>query len=158
MPITLYSFERLGVQFNLIKILKLRQNRQRLFPRVSKLLLVLVILNLLGRFLFQLRLGLSLLKYDKKRHNFVDTPNDLCDCHCASEDIKHFFFYCHLFRQQRIKLFASVSRILLNYPNITLLNNCNLLLYGNTLLCFVDNKRVLQSSIQFIKESGRFVT
>ena len=48
--------------------------------------------------LFQLRLGLSLLKYDKKRHNFVDTPNDLCDCYCASEDIKHFFFNYHLFR------------------------------------------------------------
>ena len=36
------------------------------------------------KYLFQLRLGLSLLKYDKKRHNFVDTPNDLCECHCAS--------------------------------------------------------------------------
>ena len=71
------------------------------------------------KYLFQLRLGLSLLKYDKKRHNFVDTPNDLCECHCASEDIKHFFFNGHLFRQQRIKLFESVLSILFPYPNIT---------------------------------------
>ena len=56
-----------------------------------------------------------------------------------------------------MKLIDSVLNILLPYPNITVLNNCNLLLYGNTLLSFAENKRVIQSSIQFIKESGRFV-
>ena len=42
--------------------------------------------------LFQLRVGLSPLKCHKKRHNFIDTPNDWCDCHCAPESTKHFLF------------------------------------------------------------------
>ena len=32
------------------------------------------------RYLFQLRLGLSRLRYHKKRHNFQDTPSDICLC------------------------------------------------------------------------------
>ena len=32
------------------------------------------------RYLFQLRLGLSPLRSHKKRHNFADTPNDMCLC------------------------------------------------------------------------------
>ena len=33
--------------------------------------------------LFQLRVQFSPLKCHKKHHNFIDTPCDLCDCHCA---------------------------------------------------------------------------
>ena len=41
------------------------------------------------KFIFQLRLGLSPLKFHKKKHNFLDTPEDLCDCRSASEDTTH---------------------------------------------------------------------
>ena len=30
------------------------------------------------RYLFQLRVGLSPLRYHKKRHNFIDTPSNEC--------------------------------------------------------------------------------
>ena len=42
--------------------------------------------------LFQLRVGLSPLRYDKRRHNFADTPSDICECGMASENTSHFIF------------------------------------------------------------------
>ena len=41
------------------------------------------------KYIFQLRLGLSPLKCHKRHHNFIDTPSDWCDCHCAPEDTAH---------------------------------------------------------------------
>ena len=38
------------------------------------------------KLLFQLRVGLSSLRFHKRCHNFVDTPNNWCDCHCAPEN------------------------------------------------------------------------
>ena len=46
------------------------------------------------RFLFQLRVGLSLLGCHKKRHNFVDTSVDKCSCYYRSEVTDHFLFSC----------------------------------------------------------------
>ena len=43
------------------------------------------------RILFQLRVGLSTLRYHKKRHNFIDTPSDKCCCNHGPEDINLFF-------------------------------------------------------------------
>ena len=40
--------------------------------------------------LFRLRLGLSPLRYDKHRHNFADTINDICECNIAPENVNHF--------------------------------------------------------------------
>ena len=41
--------------------------------------------------LFQLRTGLSPLRSHKFRHNFQDTPSDICACTRGIEDTKHFF-------------------------------------------------------------------
>ena len=46
------------------------------------------------RYLFQLRVGLSSLRYHKKRHNFIDTPSDKCLCNQGIEDTNHFLFLC----------------------------------------------------------------
>ena len=46
------------------------------------------------RHLFQLRVGLSKLRYHKKRHNFADTPSDHCLCKMGIEDSGHFFLVC----------------------------------------------------------------
>ena len=42
------------------------------------------------RILFQLRLGLSPLRSQKKHHKFIDTLSNLCLCGTGEEDIKHF--------------------------------------------------------------------
>ena len=67
------------------------------------------------KFIFQLRLGLSSLKFHKKEHNFFDTPNDLCDCRCACEDTPHYLFTCNAHNVVRLSLRTAVMDILL--PN-----------------------------------------
>ena len=48
--------------------------------------------NALGlRFLFQLRVNLSQLRSHKMRHNFSDTPSEICECNLCAEDIRHFY-------------------------------------------------------------------
>ena len=41
------------------------------------------------KWLFQLRVGLSPLRYHKKRHNFLDTPDDNCLCKTDKETVEH---------------------------------------------------------------------
>ena len=47
--------------------------------------------------LFQLRVGLSPLRYDKKRHNFADTSSEICECGAGPEDASHYLFFCFKF-------------------------------------------------------------
>ena len=42
------------------------------------------------RYLFQLRLSLSPLRSHKYRHNFIDTPSEICRCNLGIEDTNHF--------------------------------------------------------------------
>ena len=45
------------------------------------------------RYIFQLRVSLSLLRIHKLRHNFDDTPSDICSCNQGIEDTNHFLFF-----------------------------------------------------------------
>ena len=45
------------------------------------------------RHLFQLRVGLSILKYHKHRHNFADSTSDICLCKKGVEDTSHFLLF-----------------------------------------------------------------
>ena len=38
--------------------------------------------------------GLSSLRYHKNRHNFIDTPSDICLCNQGIADTNHFLFWC----------------------------------------------------------------
>ena len=107
-------------------------------------------------YLFQMRVGLSPLKYYKKKYEFLDTPHDLCDCGSASEDNQHFLFHCSFYILQRASLINSISTVLVPYPTINLQDNTNLLLYGNDQLSFAENNQILQSTIKYIKDSLRF--
>ena len=108
------------------------------------------------KYLFQLRIGLSPLKSHKKRHKFADTPFDRCDCNCAPEDTCHFLFHCNLYVRQRRNLVNSVTQILLLYPDVNIVDNTDLFLYGHPPLSNPENKLILLSTIKFIKETGRF--
>ena len=107
-------------------------------------------------FIFQLRVGLSALKFHKKRHNFADTPNDLCDCMSVKEDTYHFLFSCPLYASPRADLNNSVAEILITNNLQHLLENVDLYLYGHVSLREADNKSIILSTIKFIKESNRF--
>ena len=56
---------------------------------------------------------------------------------------------------QRTILINSVSSILRAHPEIDVVNNVKLFLYGNDVLSYDDNKRLLLSTIKFIMDSNR---
>ena len=108
------------------------------------------------RYIFQLRLKLSPLRYHKKSYNFADTPSAMCECLTGNEDTNHFLFYCPKFFRQRIHLAVNVLQILTTYDLAHLSNNENVYLYGHHALPHETNRRVLRHTITYIKETNRF--
>ena len=108
------------------------------------------------RYLFQLRIGLSPLRYHKKRHKFPDTPSDLCICTHGIEDTNHFLFTCPLYATHIVTLMTSVNIIIQKY-NLNHLNNQSpLFLYGHRTIDFADNTIIILSTIKYIKDTKRF--
>ena len=107
-------------------------------------------------YLFQLRTGLSPLRSHKNRHKFRDTPTDICNCHQGIEDINHFLFECLQFAIHRATLAVDITNILLRNNLIELANDAEFYLYGHSRLSLIDNKKVLSSTIQYIKNTRRF--
>ena len=110
------------------------------------------------RYLFQLRVGLSSLRYHKRRHNFSDTLSDKCLCKSGVEDINHFLFSCPFYASKRATLAVCVIEILQKYNLNHLGNQSEVYLYGHRLLNSVDNKNILLATIKYIKETRRFST
>ena len=75
------------------------------------------------------QLGSSQLKYQKKRHHFLNTPSDLCDCRCSPKESLHFFLRCNQCIACRQKL-IEVQTILRRYD---------------------DNKKILLATLRFIR-------
>ena len=108
------------------------------------------------RYLFQLRLGLSQLRHHKKRHNFADTPSDICLCNEGIENISHFFLYCPFYITHRESLTSSVNDILTR-NNLTIPQDpSELYLYGHPSLSISENKSILLATASFIKSTNRF--
>ena len=107
------------------------------------------------KYLFQLRVGLSPLRYHKKRHNFLATPCDTCLCNTGTETVEHFLFKCPFYTSKRLILAQSVIPLLIHCNLAFLQNDINLYLYGHRKLK-EDNKTVLLETIKFIKATNRF--
>ena len=110
------------------------------------------------RYLFQLRVSLSQLRSHKFRHNFADTPSEICRCNQGIEDTNHFLFSCPDYATPRATLAANVINILqknnLNYLG----NQSQLYLYGHPSIIFTDNRKIILSTIKYIKATLRFST
>ena len=106
--------------------------------------------------IFQLRVGLSMLKFHKKRHNFADITDDLCDCMTSREDIFHLLLTCPLYVNPRAVLFNSVSNILIMNNLEHLVESVDIYLYGHSSLHSAENKDIILSTMRFIHESNRF--
>ena len=107
--------------------------------------------------IIQLRVGLSPLKSHKKRHNFLDTPDERCICNTDNENTEHFLLKCPLYRMQRENLITTVMPVLQERGVVHLATDFRLYLYGNSLLNNVSNKKIILAVITFIIGSGRFV-
>ena len=108
------------------------------------------------KWLFQLRLGLSPLRSHKKRHNFLDTPSDMCLCQTEAETTEHFFMKCPFYNSKRLILAQSVIPLLTTNNLAFLQNDVELYLYGHKELSDDDNKNIILQTINFIKSSNRF--
>ena len=111
------------------------------------------------RYIYQLRVGLSPLKHHKKRHRFLDTPNDTCLCGTGIETTDHFLVACPLFRMQRDRLLSVVTPIISKLHCWTSATNSartNWLLYGDDKLDIGENSEILKSTIKFIRDTERF--
>ena len=110
------------------------------------------------RYIFQLRVGLSHLRSHKKRHNFADTPSDICLCKQGNEDTHHFLLSCPFYTTFRSTLISNITSIL-NRNNINLSElSTKLLLYGHPSISDSDNKQILASTLTFISNTNRFST
>ena len=103
-------------------------------------------------------MSLSPLKSHKSRHNFADTPSEICRCKQGIEDTSHFIFSCPFYAIQRATLTASVINILqknnLNYLG----NQSHLYLYGHPSINSTENRKIILSTIKYIKDALRFST
>ena len=108
------------------------------------------------RYLFQLRVSLSPLRSHKRRHKFSDTPSDICHCNQGIEDTSHFLFSCPSYANQRAILTTSVNEILQNSNLNDLRNQSQVYLYGHRSINYSDNRKILLSTIRYIKNTRRF--
>ena len=110
------------------------------------------------RYLFQLRVDSSPFGSHKYRHDFTDTTSDICHCNRGIEDTNHFLFSFPDYAILRATLAASVINILqknnLNY----LENQSKLYLYGHPSIISSENRKILLSTIKYIKGTIRFST
>ena len=108
------------------------------------------------RYLFYLRVGLSLWRTHKNCHGFQDTPSGTCSCDQGVEDTNHFLFSCPLFVNHRATLMDGVTAILQRCNLLNLVNRLHLYLYDHRIIGFNDNRQIIFSTIKFIKETQRF--
>ena len=110
-------------------------------------------------YLTQLRVGLSKLNFHKFKHNFRDTINPMCPTSDGIEDTEHFLLLCPSFDVQRQVLLAGIVELLRPVVQIADLSNdalIQLLLYGDHDLSNDLNRSILELTLRFIHETGRF--
>ena len=97
---------------------------------------------------------------DLKEHRFshaFDCLTPVCICGLANEDNEHFLLHCPQYRAFRVDLIGRISDI----PGIDLTclddrSLCSLLLYGNPRCSVLENSIVIEATISFMKNTGRF--
>ena len=106
--------------------------------------------------MFQLRLGLSPLRFHKHRHNFADTPSACCICNDGIEDVNHFLFHCSLFLDERVSFMNTIESVTSVYNLDHIQQLVVVYLYGHVSFSDFDNEKNFLSTIKFLKDSKRF--
>ena len=105
----------------------------------------------------RLRVGFSHLREHKFRHNFADTVDPFCNCRNNSlETTQHFLMHCSDYSNDRHMMFNNLQQLDLNLLPLNPETLCRLLLYGDPNLSFDQNHAILNITIKFICDSGRF--
>ena len=83
----------------------------------------------------------------------------MCPTSDGIEDTEHFLLLCPSFDVQRQNLLAGIVELLRPFTQITNLSNdslTHLLLYGDQDLSDELNRNILELTLRFIHETGRF--
>ena len=108
------------------------------------------------KLLTRLRLGFSHLNEHKLWQNFRDTVSAMCDCGSELESTQHFLLRCPFFNCERKKLFESLHNIkpaILEFQKGFL---SNIQLSDSDKFEETINRKILQSTITYLKSSSRF--
>ena len=109
-------------------------------------------------YLTQLRVSLSKLNLHKFKHNFRDAIDAMCRSNDGIESEEHFLLLCPSFDTQRKSLLDRTLPLLrplsITNPSNELLSH--ILLYGYKDLPADSNRDILEGTISFIRETGRF--
>ena len=110
------------------------------------------------RLLTQLRVGLSVLREHKFRHNFCDISDPMCLSNDGVENTEHFMLLCQEFNQQRTLLLGKVSDVLseieINISDLSQSALLNILLYGDPRLNCTLNRRIISATLEYILATG----
>ena len=108
------------------------------------------------RLLTRLRLQFSALNEHRVRHAF-DCLSPVCNYGLANEDNEHFLLHCPQYYILRLDLFGQLSDISgIDLTRLDHRSQCNLFLYGSPRCSEIENSIILESTISYIKDTGRF--
>ena len=106
------------------------------------------------KLLTRLRVDFSDLRLHRLNHNF-NCSNATCACGTDDESPEHFLLQCPLFALPRTSLLNSVSAAI-NPAALQLPHLSDILLNGSPAFNDITNKIIIESTIRFIRQSGRF--
>ena len=90
------------------------------------------------------------------RHDF-DRLNPFCNCGMGKDDNEHFFLLFPFFNDLRRDLLGQLFQILNKHSlNLDPRELCHPMLYGSPSLSMIDNRMIIEATIQHIENSERF--
>ena len=92
----------------------------------------------------------------KFRHNFRDTVHPMCCCGAGIETIDHYLLRCQNFALVRSSFLNRIFEINVEFRNMNDSTLTSLLLFGSEEQTFDVNTKILNLTIQFLKDTGRF--
>ena len=88
----------------------------------------------------------------------ISNASDTCECNLGVENILHFLFECPFYAIHRVTLAVNVIDILQRKNLSHLVNQPELYLYGHPSLDLIDNRPIILSTINYVKDTMRFST
>ena len=106
--------------------------------------------------LTKIRVEFSDLRDHRFNHNF-NCACPTCDCGIEDETSLHFFLCCPRYRSLRSSFLSKISDIIHSdvviFPGEHLLH---IILYGSNVFNHLSNKLIIEQTIHYIKQTGRF--
>ena len=109
------------------------------------------------RLLNRLRLHFSHLNEHKFWHNFRATIDPMCSCNLEPETTLHYLLGCNFSSDLRTELLNGICALNPTLKKLSHEKFLNILLYESEDFSFKTNKKIIKSTIKFLKTSERFI-